>query len=1059
MRCFTSKTERILVNISVAAITLAMTLLLGSGSLAGPLQSPSLAPPPPEAPFEQVKEIVIAHNLNHPPFKFVDENGQSAGLIIDLWRLWSEKTGVPVRFVGAPFEETVTMVRDGQAHINAGLFQTTERDQFMDFTLPIHGVAYYIIFHKSIMGVSGPQDLAGFKVGVPLAGYTEFYMKQEHPEVDLEVYPDYPQLFAAAQKGEIRVFVAPTENLRDYLQEMHLNNEYRYNTGQPLFLRNYRGGIQKGNPAFLDWINQGLEKITPEERGVLEEKWLGWTRIRPSQDTLLISLSTDYQPLSFRDPSGHPAGLLVDFWELWGEVTGRKMAFNMADWGQSIELVKNKEADFHSGLYSSEIRREWMDFSHTIYELETSLYHLPGMDFPPTLENLEHVKLGVVKGSYQEEYASHTLPQSSSIETFSDAEDMLYALIQGQIDAFIDETLVINLLLTQDRFAGQVVGHSKPLFSRNLRAGLPKENQDLLNTVNEGIGAMPKARLAEIEKRWIMDSESRFFEKIAQKETDSTVYLTPGEKMWIDEHPVIRLGVDPGFEPFEFLTEEGQYAGVASEYVDLLNKRLGTNLRVVPYKTWGEVIQFAKEKQIDVLPAVMETQSRREYLTFTKPYLTSPEMIFCRRDAPFIGGVEDLHGKFIALKRHSYMEDRIRKNYPELSLVLYDTTVQALEAVASGEADAYINTLAHGSYVVAKYNLSNIKVAAPMDGAVDGITFAVRKDWTILRDILQKGLDSVTQEEAAAIRSRWITVRFEHGRQVQTILKWAGVALVVFLCIMFVGVLWNRRLAREIARREEVEAHLKTAKERAESADRLKSAFLATMSHELRTPLNSIIGFSSIVLQELPGPLNGEQKKQMGMVRNSARHLLALINDVLDISKIEADQLVLAPEEFDLARSVREVVQSIRPLAEKKGLALDLDMDLSELKIYCDKRRLEQVFINLINNAIKFTEQGRVVVSVSGPSSRNAQGIEMVMIQVTDSGIGIKPGDFSKLFKPFRQIEIGLDRKYEGTGLGLSICKKLLGLMGGEITVESEFNRGSRFTISLPVTCPEPVEE
>ncbi len=211
------------------------------------------------------------------------------------------------------------MVRDGRAHVNAGLFQTDERETFLDFTPPVHGVAYYIIFHKSILGVDGPEDLEGFRVGVPEGGFTEHYMQGHHPELDLSTYPNYPELFAAAQRGEIKVFVAPLENLRGYLRDNNFNNEYRHRLGRHLFLRHYRGGVKKGNPAFMERLNQGLKKITHEERAALEQKWLGWSRIRPTKDTLLIAVSTSYQPLSFQDPTGRPAGMLVDFWKLWAK--------------------------------------------------------------------------------------------------------------------------------------------------------------------------------------------------------------------------------------------------------------------------------------------------------------------------------------------------------------------------------------------------------------------------------------------------------------------------------------------------------------------------------------------------------------------------------------------------------------------------------------------------------------------------------------------------------------------------------------------------------------------
>ena len=234
------------------------------------------------------------------------------------------------------------------------------------------------------------------------------------------------------------------------------------------------------------------------------------------------------------------------------------------------------------------------------------------------------------------------------------------------------------------------------------------------------------------------------------------------------------------------------------------------------------------------------------------------------------------------------------------------------------------------------------------------------------------------------------------------------------------------------------------ATERAEESDRLKSAFLATMSHELRTPLNSIIGFTGILHQGLAGPLNDEQKKQLGMVQNSAHHLLELINDVLDISKIEAGQLEIARNPFDLRGSLDKVVNLVSPMAEKKGLPIYLHMTDPIDEFTGDQRRVEQILINLLNNAIKFTEMGEIKVSCSPHDSK-------VIISVSDTGIGIKPEDIETIFEPFRQIDAGLSRKYEGTGLGLSITRKLVNMMGGEIQVKSEEGVGSTFSVILPM--------
>jgi len=271
--------------------------------------------------------------------------------------------------------------------------------------------------------------------------------------------------------------------------------------------------------------------------------------------------------------------------------------------------------------------------------------------------------------------------------------------------------------------------------------------------------------------------------------------------------------------------------------------------------------------------------------------------------------------------------------------------------------------------------------------------------------------------------------------------------------LAFISDVTERRQAEEELRKyrdrleemiEERTAELVVAKERAEAADHVKSVFLATMSHELRTPLNLIIGFTDLLLQELEGPLNEEQKKQLGVVYESGSHLFALINDVLDISKIEAGELDVWIETFDLRALIEKVIRATRTLAEKKSIALEVEIAPGVNSISSDRRRVEQILLNLLSNAIKFTEKGVIQVTCS------VLGQE-VLVDVADTGIGIKNEDMARLFKPFQQIHNGLTRNFEGTGLGLSICRKLLNLLGGRIEVHSEWGKGSNFRFTLPV--------
>ncbi|MGE5099665.1 MAG: GAF domain-containing protein [Deltaproteobacteria bacterium] len=244
----------------------------------------------------------------------------------------------------------------------------------------------------------------------------------------------------------------------------------------------------------------------------------------------------------------------------------------------------------------------------------------------------------------------------------------------------------------------------------------------------------------------------------------------------------------------------------------------------------------------------------------------------------------------------------------------------------------------------------------------------------------------------------------------------------------------NARLFREI---EEKSREL-------EAASRHKSEFLANMSHELRTPLNAIIGFSEVLHERMFGEINDKQAEYLGDILESGKHLLSLINDILDLSKIEAGRMELQPSEFDLPAAIENTLVLVRERAQRRGIALGRVVDRRLGMIYADERKIKQVLLNLLSNALKFTpEGGRVDVRVELAD-------DVAEISVTDTGIGIAPGDLASVFEEFRQVGTAA-RKVEGTGLGLAISRKFVELHGGTIGVQSRVGEGSTFTFTLPV--------
>ncbi len=782
-----------------------------------------------------------------------------------------------------------------------------------------------------------------------------------------------------------------------------------------------------------------------------ERAWLA------EHDVIRIGVDPDYAPYSFVDDDGDYVGIAMDFVALLSEQLDVEMEVVPGlSWPEIVDGARERSVDVIITAVHTEERDEFLDFTE-IY-LPTPLVIMTRTEDGRirSSSDLAGKTVALVDGYSSSQRVQNEHPDVEPYLVATPLEG-LFAVSAGNADAYVG-VIGINLYLASTYGIQNLkIATEYDLQGNGQRLGVRNDWPELAPILDKALLAIPEDEKSQIFQRWL---PIQYAAETAEKADN--LMLTEEEATWLAAHPVIRVAADPNHAPIEYRAPDGTFEGVAIDYLEQISNLLNVEFEYHNANTWPEVIAKLENRELDMFSAAVPTAEREQFSTFTNPYLTLPAVIFTNEDVSFIGDLSELEGQKVAAIRGVAVTESLKQDYPGIELIETDNITAALVKVAQKEAVAYIGSILTTGYYIREGGYQNLKVSGESPYQVE-ISMAARSDWPLFASILQKSLNVISAEEQELIARKWSSIQVEQAFDYRQLL-WIGLVAVLIFAVV-AG--WNVSLRSEIDKRKQTEEALRKAIDRAEvaqleaeRANQAKSTFLANMSHELRTPLNAIIGFARMMKRD--SSLSPKVRKNLGIINVSGEHLLSLINDVLDMSKIEAGRTTLNNSVFNLYDLLRDLEGMLHNRVQSKGLNFIVDLNPKlPTWVETDEKKLRQVLINLLGNAIKFTEIGTVSLTVTAvflaSQNENGRKTAKLVFTIADTGVGIAHDELNKVFAPFVQTRSG-ELSGEGTGLGLPISRQFVQLMGGDIRVRSELHKGSTFAFDIFVHIFEPDE-
>ena len=722
--------------------------------------------------------------------------------------------------------------------------------------------------------------------------------------------------------------------------------------------------------------------------------------------------------------------------------TGWQFEYVTCDWSDCFEKLENGEIDIMGGISYTEDRAEEMLFSdEPMGEEKYYLYaDLSRADISASdYKTLNGKKIGVLMGTepevmlteWEEKYDLKT--QHVNI---SNNEDVKQKLADHEIDCFVS--------LEESFWAERGISTITRVGESGIYYAINKNRPDLKEELDDAMRALDEA-----VPFYTADLYKRYFSM------DYTPILTGEEKAWLKEHGAIKMGFltsDSGVSTFDPAT--GEFTGVITDYIQFAADCLGNQeleFQLVGYDSKEAELDALKSGEIDMIFHFDQSPNLAEEYHFACTNTTWTSNLMAVTNKQHFN--ENNVNRIAVPQNKLSLKKYLAFYYPQWEIVDCDTQEDAAKLVKDGQADCFVTGISSENKYSKKYSFYSVPLLNPVKSC-----FAVNSGNRSLLSILNKTIKAMPVNMLAGAlamyksSARKVTLSDFIKDNFFMALLVSSIAVAAIL-LTILKLLRKARKAEAAARKaasdtQELNAKLQVAVEKAESANHAKSTFLFNMSHDIRTPMNAIIGYADLASRHLDDP--AKLKNYMENIQVCGQNLLMLLNNVLDLARIENDKTEMEYSVSDIEKDFRNCVAMFRNQADSKGQTLTVTTQLQYPYIYADIPHLTEICTNLVSNAVKYTGAGGTIRCNVTQKPGKKEGWCDTVVTVADNGIGMSQEFQKHIFEPFERERTSTVSKVEGSGIGMGIVKKLVGLMGGTVEVESRIGVGSTFTVTIP---------